>query len=97
MLQWARMQNPPLPWDAVTCNVAARGGHLEVLKWARGQDPPCPWDSRTLTSAANGGHLELLKWVQEHDPTLHDLWNVWTCANAADGGCQVLTMMWVRK
>ena len=33
-LQWLKTQM--CPWNATTCAVAARYGHIEVLKWARG-------------------------------------------------------------
>ena len=35
MLQWMRAQVPPCPWDARTCEWAAKSGHLDLLKWAR--------------------------------------------------------------
>jgi len=41
VLKWMRAQNPPCPWNALTCRAAARG-HLEVLEWMRAQNPPCP-------------------------------------------------------
>jgi hypothetical protein len=44
MLQWARAQQPPCPWDEETCAAAAEGVHLAVLQCARAQEPPCPWD-----------------------------------------------------
>ena len=31
MLQWAHENG--CPWDEMTCAVAAKGGHLEVLQW----------------------------------------------------------------
>jgi hypothetical protein len=46
VLQWARAQQPPCPWDKETCEAAADGGHLAVLQWARAQEPPCPWDAK---------------------------------------------------
>jgi hypothetical protein len=46
MLQWARSQAEPCPWDEETCAYAAENGHLHVLQWARSQSEPCPeWDS----------------------------------------------------
>jgi hypothetical protein len=44
VLQWARAQQPPCPWNEDTCSGAALGGHLAVLQWARAQEPPCRWD-----------------------------------------------------
>jgi hypothetical protein len=45
VLQWARSQDPPCPWESDACNNAATKGHLHVLQWLRNQNPPCPWDS----------------------------------------------------
>ena len=39
VLQWARSQDPPCPWDEYVCRYAAMNGHLDVLQWARSQDP----------------------------------------------------------
>ena len=33
VLQWARAQDPPCPWDAWVCSDAAENGHLDVLQW----------------------------------------------------------------
>ena len=61
VLQWARQQQLPWPWDGWVCAWAARGGHLEVLQWARQQQLPCPWDARVCADAAAGGHLAVLQ------------------------------------
>ena len=50
--------------EAVGCEAAALGGHLEILRWARAND--CPWNERTSWSAAGGGHLKVLKWLREN-------------------------------
>jgi len=55
VLQWARAQVPPLPWDKSTCNAAAQWGNLDVLQWAREQHPPCEWTWQTSFLAAKGG------------------------------------------
>ena len=66
------------PWDGLTCDAAARGGHLEVLKWrartgARGT-------LGRARRAAKGGHLEVLKWARANEITI----NKWeTCEVAA--------------
>jgi hypothetical protein len=78
--QWARAQEPPCPWDASTCEEAARGGHLAVLQWARAQEPPCPWDDGTCWAAAEDGHLAVLQWARAQEPPCP-----W-----ADGTCAVL-------
>jgi hypothetical protein len=40
VLQWARSQPEPCPWDEWTCVRAAEKGHLHVLQWARSQAEP---------------------------------------------------------
>ncbi|WZN66490.1 putative ankyrin repeat protein [Chloropicon roscoffensis] len=68
-LKWLRAQDPPCPWNGMTCILAALGGHLDVLKWLRSQDPPCPLEEYwPCAFAANGGHLEVLKWLLDQDP-----------------------------
>ena len=48
VLQWARSQDPPCPWDVWVCRNAAEYGHLDVLQWLRTQDLPAAWlDSLT--------------------------------------------------
>ena len=68
MLQWARAQEPPCPWDECTCSEAARGGRLEVLQWARAHG--CPWDEDTCGLAAEGGHLAVLPWARAQEARL---------------------------
>jgi hypothetical protein len=69
VLKWARENG--CHWDALTCERAAAGGHLEVLQWARQHD--CPWFEGTCQAAAAGGYLEVLKWAREH----HCEWGEW--------------------
>jgi len=64
------------------CELAAAGGHLEVLQWARVR---CSWDEGTCAFAALGGHLAVLQWAREGaDPPC--LWDWRTCAFAAGRG-----------
>ena len=63
---WARREHH-CPWDSLTPETAASGGHLEVLQWAR--EHACPWDSATCFNAADHGQLEVLQWVRENDAT----------------------------
>ena len=53
-LAWAKDNG--CPWEARTCELAARGGHLDALKRARKLG--CGWDRWTCARAAAGGHLE---------------------------------------
>jgi hypothetical protein len=64
VLQWLRRQEPPCPWDEMTCTAAAEGGQLAVLQWLWGQDPPCPWIAKTCYAAAEHGHLQVLQWAR---------------------------------
>jgi len=59
-----RAQHPPCEWNYLTCTLAARGGHLEMLQWARAQDPPCEWKWCARAGAAEMGHLEVVEWLQ---------------------------------
>jgi len=44
VLKWARAHG--CDWDAMTCALAARGGHLDALQWAR--ENGCDWDTRSI-------------------------------------------------
>jgi len=46
------------------CELAAAGGHLDVLKWARGAG--CEWDEFTCSAAGRAGYLDVLKWAVEN-------------------------------
>ena len=52
MLQWAREHD--CPWGE-TCNLAAKGGQLEVLKWAQARN--CPLGEMMFTYAAEAGEI----------------------------------------
>jgi hypothetical protein len=73
----------PWSWDQL-CEVAAGGGHLEVLQWGRAQEPPCPWGVGTVSAAAHGGQLDVLRWLQGQKPPC--LWDYRTSVEAARGG-----------
>jgi hypothetical protein len=87
-LAWAKANG--CPWDAVTCQYAAWGGHLVALKFARQHG--CPWDARTCHFAARGGHLEVLRWAREHQCP----WGSGTCALAARQG-HLAVLRWARE
>jgi hypothetical protein len=63
-LEWARAQRPPCAWDADTCMMAARGGHLACLQYAH--DEGCAWDARTCEKAALKGFQECLHWARQN-------------------------------
>ncbi len=91
MLKWlrdplARRDTPPdgsvCPWSTITCDIAAKNGHLDVLKWLR--DPNtrpdgsiCPWTHSACDLAAINGHFEVFKW----------LWDPNTRADKSICGC----------
>ncbi|WZN63710.1 putative ankyrin repeat protein [Chloropicon roscoffensis] len=92
-LKFLRSQDPPCPWNEMTCGHAAKGGSLEALKWLRDQDPPCPWDAYTCFYAAKGGHLEVLKWARAQEPPCP--WGEETCSEAASKG-HLDVLKWLR-
>ena len=87
-LAWAKEKG--CRWDARTCAITARGGHLEALRWAREQG--CEWDELTCRCAADGGHLEVLKWAREHDCP----WGSATCHGAFESG-HLEVIKWARE
>ena len=94
LLQWARKQDPPHPWDEETCAYAAENGHLHILKWARAQVSPCPCDEEICEQDARNGHLHVLKWIRAQNPPCP--WDEWTCAKAALGG-HLDVLKWLRE
>jgi hypothetical protein len=93
VIERARAQNPPCPWDEWTCAKAAMNGHLHVLQWVRAHDPPCPWDEKTCAWAAEYGHLHVLQWARAQDSDCP--WNEETCENAAGNG-HLHVLQWAR-
>lgn len=63
ILEWARAQEPPAPWDKWICSVIAISGHLEILKWARAHG-----DENFCYQAARFGRLEMLQWALAQEP-----------------------------
>jgi len=94
LLQHLRAQQPPFPWDEMTCAIAAYAGHLHVLQWLRRCEPPCPWDVRTWNHAAIGGHIHVLQWLREQNPPWP--WDEYTCTIAAKLGHLDL-LQWLRS
>lgn len=71
-------------------DVAAAGGHLEILRWARAQG--CGLSPRVCRYAVQGGHLNTLKWTwKEGYPLDQD-----TCALAAENG-HLEVLKWARE
>ena len=53
-----------LPWDADTCEAAARSGSIDCLGYAHASG--CPWDALTCATAAAFGRLHCLAYAHEH-------------------------------
>ncbi|KAJ1443327.1 hypothetical protein B484DRAFT_321707 [Ochromonadaceae sp. CCMP2298] len=84
LISWA-WEEINMPQTALVTQLAARGGHLNVLRWLRAQHPPCPWNIMTCYRAAQNGHLD--------NPPCP--WNEDSCASAErDGHLDVL--QWLR-
>ena len=72
------------------CQLAAKGGHLDVLQWVRLNG--CPWDAETCVAAAMGGHREVLQWLHMNGCP----WNDRTCVGAARSG-HLGMLQWARE
>jgi hypothetical protein len=53
------------PWDARTCEAAARRGKLNTLRYAH--EHGCPWDARTVNAAAEQGKVVCLEYALVHN------------------------------
>jgi hypothetical protein len=90
VLKWARANEITInKWE--TCEVAAGGGHLEMLKWAR--EIGCSWSEKTCLAAAKGGHLEVLKWARANGCE----WDAEACRIAAREGGHAKAANWVTE
>jgi len=69
------------------CELAAIGGHLDVLKYVR--EHGCPLTARTCELAAAGGHLEVLRWARQLDCP----WDPLTCRRAARENQDMLALI----
>jgi hypothetical protein len=64
------------PWNEVTCESAARNGHLECLKYAR--ERGCPWDEKTYIHAVLNGDIEAILFLIEREhPHAQSLRRTW--------------------
>ena len=71
------------------CDMAAGGGHLQVLQWARANG--CTWNKDVCSKAALGGHLQVLQWARANGCP----WDSHVCSNAAYGG-HLEILQWAR-
>ena len=77
LLIWARapksnMGKHVCTWNADTCAIAAKNGHVKLLKWC--MENGCLWDYRVAIYAEKYNHLEILELVKDFifnkaDPT----------------------------
>ncbi len=82
VLEWLRQQNPPAPFNEITCSIAAQiSAHLgnhNMLIWLHTHG--CPWDSRTCSSAVfPADNINCLIYAHENGCP----WDVQTCNSAA--------------
>lgn len=74
------------PWDALTTEHAADGGHFECLRYAC--NPPsgdrCPWYNNLCEVAAAGGSVDCLRYARE---VLGCKFDTITCTNAGNLDC----------
>jgi hypothetical protein len=89
---WARRELR-MPERADIADMAAWGGHLDLLKWLRAEEGRCSWTPSICASAAEQGHLHVLKWLRSQSPPCP--WDEDTCNAAASRG-RVEVLQWLR-
>ena len=73
VFKWCTSQNPPCPWDELTCSYAAEKGRLEALKFLRAQDPPCPWSRSACRGiASESDHQHVVDWIDQREDESDD-------------------------
>ena len=91
LIQWARKQDPPAPWDGRACEHAAKANRLGLLRWLHANG--CPWSHSTCTAAAGQGHLDVLQFARAQVPPCP--FGVYTSTAAASGG-HLAVLRWLR-
>ncbi|CAL6304651.1 unnamed protein product [Bathycoccus prasinos] len=92
LLKWAR-EEKKCEWDALTINVAARQGNLEMVKYCVANE--CPVNEIACACAAQNGHLECLKYLREE---VKAPWDSGTASLAAlNGHLHILEYLVERK
>jgi len=71
VLQYLRSGQFPCPWNAETCQAAARNGHLRVLSWAIAQG--CPTGSWVWSTPSMWGQVHVLRWLHASGWALVDV------------------------
>ena len=74
LLKLARKQNPPRPWNIITCTNAAENGHLDILIWMREQDPPCPLNEWACSYAAKNGYIDIVWYLYNIQAPIGTSW-----------------------
>jgi hypothetical protein len=75
----------------LSCTIAAKRGHLEVIQWLRKHG--YPWNKTTCEAAASGGHLDVLRYIYNNGCKL----NIKKCAVAAAGNGHSEVLQWLHK
>jgi len=95
LLQWARVQDPPLPWNESACDAAIEHDNLDILKWL--MDPntgggACP-ARYCCEKIAKFGSIRLMEWARspEQGPVP---WGA-ACSYAAECG-RIHMLEWLR-
>jgi hypothetical protein len=61
------LQSQGCPWHAGLLDVAASGGHAELVRWC--YEHCCPWSGMVPYYTAEGGNAELMAWVLQQPQT----------------------------
>jgi hypothetical protein len=78
------------------CQVAAAGGHLEVLQFLRAND--FSWDYPVYDAAAGGGHLRVLRWMWETmGSQAQSEWSDAETVHRAALGGHLAVLQWLRE
>lgn len=85
-----------IKFDCLICNIATKGGQLNIIKWICDQDLNLKYDSIVATifcNAAEYGHMNILIWIhqEEEDKCRHNGHAI--CNYAARGG-QMEIIQW---
>ena len=80
-------------WDSRTLQVAAFGGHLEVLRWLDGRDGLCVDESTFAAAARSADNFRVLSWLRDRRRCP---WSEETCSAAAECG-NLGVLKWLRS
>ena len=78
-------------WNAETCKLAAKGGHMDVLKYAH--ENGCPWDRHTCGNAVWSGHVNVLEYALANGCP----WDASECLRAAKTRGNAELVAWIER